>query len=293
MAGKLITSAICAAIGIAGLQATAAPSKSDYRIVWEDNFDGTELNRDYWNVEINGTGCGNNELQYYLDNGKNVAVRDGNLVLTAIREKYGDHNFTSGRINTLGKVGFTYGILEARIKLPKTEDGLWPAFWMMGDDIKENGWPTCGETDILEMGHADGIKGDTRDRLFNGALHWGQSPADHRQQVGVRTSKSSLQDGEYHTFYIVWSAEKIEMFVDDDPSPYLSAEIGEGSGKESYFNKDNFVLFNLAVGGNFPGIHNADAITALGENGQAEMLVDYVRIYQQDGKTAMTMKDKR
>ena len=135
-----------------GFDAYAVPKKDGYKLVWKDNFDGSALNRDYWNVEVNGSGCGNNELQYYVDNADNVAVRDGNLVITARRQDYDGHAFTSGRVNTCGKVGFTYGIVEARIKLPKTANGLWPAFWMMGDDIKECGWPACGETDVLEMG---------------------------------------------------------------------------------------------------------------------------------------------
>ena len=120
-----------------GLDAYAVPKKDGYKLVWKDNFDGSALNRDYWNVEVNGSGCGNNELQYYVDNADNVAVRDGNLVITARRQDYDGHAFTSGRVNTCGKVGFTYGIVEARIKLPKTANGLWPAFWMMGDDIKK------------------------------------------------------------------------------------------------------------------------------------------------------------
>lgn len=270
----------CLAFGTAAF--AACPDKTGYEIVWEDDFDGDALNRDYWNVEVNGSGCGNAELQYYIDDKANVDVRDGNLVLTARRRDYEGKSFTSGRINTLGKVGFTYGIVEARIKFPKTADGLWPAFWMMGDDIKEKGWPVCGETDILEMGHANGIKHSEQDRLFNGALHWGVSPERHQQTVGDRTNSYSLQDGEYHTFTLLWTPERIEMYVDGCESPYLSVDIisdGEGNvGK--YFHKDNFILFNLAVGGNFPGIHSADGITALPESGSAEMLVDYVRVYQ-------------
>lgn len=219
--------------------------------MWKDNFDGSALNRDYWNVEVNGSGCGNNELQYYVDNADNVAVRDGNLVITARRQDYDGHAFTSGRVNTCGKVGFTYGIVEARIKLPKTANGLWPAFWMMGDDIKECGWPACGETDVLEMGHADGIMDGTQERLFNGALHWGVSTDKHCQQVAAGKHQSSLQDGEFHIYTVVWTPTRIEMFVDNADKPYLSAAIGKNSDKHAFFNKANFLLFNLAVGGDF------------------------------------------
>lgn len=281
-----------AAFSIAAMPAVAQSSEADgYVLVWEDDFDGTQLNRDYWNVEINGTGCGNAELQYYVDDARNVAVRDGNLVLTARRQAHEGKDFTSGRINTLGKVAFTYGIVEARIKFPKTADGLWPAFWMMGNDIGETGWPRCGETDILEMGHANGIKNGTQERLFNGAMHWGVSAANHRQHVGDYVSSYSLQDGEYHLFKVVWTPEEIAMYVDDAERPYLRLDISDKSDKAKagyYFHKENFILFNLAVGGNFPGIHEADGITAL-KSGEAEMLVDYVRVYQKKEQLALSV----
>ena len=279
---------LCQVEGMAVM--AAQPDKSGYELVWEDDFDGDSLNRSYWNVEVNGSGCGNAELQYYIDDPATVAVRGGNLVLTAHAVQHEGKQFISGRVNTHGKVAFTYGIVEARIKFPKTANGLWPAFWMMGNDIKEVGWPQCGETDILEMGHADGISGGTQERLFNGAMHWGQSPDKHIQTVGVRTSDYSLQDGKYHVFSTLWTPERIEMYVDGCDEPYLSVDITskgkDGVGK--YFHKANFILFNLAVGGNFPGLHSAGDITALKDGESAEMLVDYVRVYQnKDDKNAL------
>ena len=110
----------------AGTTAMAAsPDKTGYELVWEDDFDGDTLNRNHWNVEINGSGCGNAELQYYIDDTANVAVRNGNLVLTARVQTYAGKEFTSGRVNTQGKVAFKYGIIEARIKFPRTANGLW------------------------------------------------------------------------------------------------------------------------------------------------------------------------
>lgn len=266
----------------AGTTAMAAsPDKTGYELVWEDDFDGDTLNRNHWNVEINGSGCGNAELQYYIDDTANVAVRNGNLVLTARVQTYAGKEFTSGRVNTQGKVAFKYGIIEARIKFPRTANGLWPAFWMMGNDIKEAGWPRCGEIDILEMGHADGIAAGRQEQLFNGAMHWGESPDKHIQTVGACTNSYSLQDGKYHTFSLLWTPEVIEMYVDGNDTPYLSVDISRNGENDvwKYFHKENFILLNLAVGGNFPNIHNAEKITAL-KNGSAEMLVDYVRVYQ-------------
>lgn len=286
-AGKILLTLILMATTLPNVQAV---SKKGYKLVWEDDFTGTSLNRDWWNVEINGTGCGNNELQYYIDSPDNVSVRDGNLVLTARRTDYDGHSFTSGRINTHDKVTFTYGIVEARIKLPKTADGLWPAFWMMGNNISTEGWPRCGETDILEMGHFDGIHAGTQERLFNGAFHWGQNPAHHRQLVGTRTNTKSLQDGHYHTFMVVWTADGIDMYVDGDKKPYLSVSRIDIPEFAEHFTAANFILFNLAVGGDYPDIHTADGITAFDHS--AEMLVDWVRVYQKKGADNLTINNK-
>lgn len=249
---------------------------------WSDEFDGNTLDRSLWNVEINGTGCGNNELQYYIDSPDNVAVRDGNLVLTARRAEHEGRAFTSGRINSRDKYTFTYGVAEARVKLPTTANGLWPAVWFMGNDISECGWPRCGEIDLLEMGHLDGIKDSTQNRLFNGAIHYGDGA--HQMTVGPATAPESLQDGEYHSFYLVWTPESIKMYVDDATEPYMSVAIDDTESMKSpgyYFHKPAFILFNLAVGGNFPDIHTPEGITALNaSNGNAaSMLVDYIRIY--------------
>jgi beta-glucanase (GH16 family) len=251
------------------------------KLLWCDEFDGTTLNRDYWNVEINGSGCGNNELQNYIDSPENVAVEDGNLVLTAMRRNSDGHAFTSGRVNTHDKFTFTYGLVEARIKLPVTTNGLWPAFWMMGNDISQVGWPKCGEIDILEMGHADGIANDTQARLFNGALHYGNH--GHLQQVAPCVNDYSLQDGCYHTFYLWWTPDALEMYVDSASQPYLRVDISDKENSDLpgyYFDKPNFLLVNLAVGGDFPGIHDPAGISALPAYGDSSsMYVDYIRIY--------------
>lgn len=283
----MIASAIvaCAALPV---QADSAPE--GYVLLWSDEFDGTELDRDIWNIEINDTGCGNHELQYYIDSPSTVSVADGCLSLTACRRELDGHSFVSGRINTHGKFTFTYGIVEASIKLPQTADGLWPAFWMMGDDIATGGWPFCGETDILEMGHADGIGAGTQDRLFNGALHWGPDRDSHFQKVGDRTAPYSLQDGKFHRFRTVWTPEAISMYVDDMAEPYLTVDITDSSMPESpgrYFHKPAFILLNLAVGGDFPGIHSQEHVTALSvPDGEASMEVDYVRVYVPASDTA-------
>ena len=287
--------ASCAALPAVAKDAQVGTGETNgYRLVWQDLFDDPELRPDRWNIEVNGSGGGNNELQFYTDLDRNVRLGDdgkGNhcLILTAVREVYNGKQFTSGRINSKNKVAFTHGKVEAAIRLPKTANGLWPAFWMMGDDIKECGWPACDETDVLEMGHADGIMDGTQERLFNGALHWGVSSDKHCQQVAAGKHQSSLQDGEFHIYTVVWTPTRIEMFVDNADKPYLSAAIGKDSDKHAFFNKANFLLFNLAVGGDFPNIHNADNVTAIPAGG-AEMLVDYVRVYQPKKQISLNIK---
>ncbi len=250
-----------------------------YDLTWSDEFEGTTLDTDNWTPEI-GTGSGgwgNAELQYYTSRPENLRVEDGTLVITARKENYNGATATSARLITMGKVYFKYGYVVASIRLPKTADGLWPAFWMMGNDFPTTGWPRCGETDILEMGNSTGIAAGTQERYLNGACHWGQSHANHV------TNPYSLQDGEFHTYTCVWDQNFIRMYIDreerPDAAPYFEMRITDNMGGANCFRKENFLLLNLAVGGNFPGIHSIAGVTALA-SGRAEMEVDYVRVFQ-------------
>lgn len=296
---KSILITACSGLTVLGTHAaspqTGSGETDGYRLVWQDLFDSGELNPERWNIEVNGSGGGNAELQYYTDNESNVRVGDdgqgnGCLILTARREDYRGKSFTSGRINSLGLTYFKHGKIEASIKMPVTNAGLWPAFWMMGNDYPEVGWPRSGEIDIVEMGHSNGIKNQVSDRFFNGAAHWGQGwpNASHAMDA---TKAYSLQDGEFHLYTLIWDENHLYMYVDLDKqprqTPYFRIDITENEPDNewspgNYFHKDNFIIFNLAVGGNFPGIHSPEGITALNEeNGNAaSMYVNYVKIYQ-------------
>ena len=228
-----------------------------YKLVWQDLFDGEKLNLDRWNIEVNGDGGGNNELQYYTARLENVSVGDdgegnGCLILTAKKEVYNGKQCTSGRITTKNKIAF--------------------------------------KTDIMEFGNATGIANGTQDRYFNGACHWGTAWNDHRQHANAITNPYSLQDGEFHIYTCIWDQDKVAMYVDLDrnpnASPYYIMTIPETTTDQThpgyYFHKENFILFNLAVGGNFPGIWDINGITALNadNNYQQSMYVNYVKIYQ-------------
>lgn len=259
--------------------------------MWEDNFDHPVLNEtDHWTVEVNGNGGGNNELQYYRR--ENISIEQhpsgvNCLVISAKRENFGGKVATSGRLVTRENVSAKYGKMEARIKLPLTANGLWPAFWMMGDDFSKVGWPRCGEIDILEMGNTNGINRGTQDKYFNGACHWGESWAYYAKD---NTAAYSLQD-DFHLFTMIWDETAIKMYLDLDKypnnSPYFEMKIDgqRVAGQVSYyFHKPFSFLFNLAVGGNFTGItgnSNISKITALPTDGSpVKMYIDYVRIFQ-------------
>ena len=270
-----------------------------YRLVWQDLFDGEVLDESAWNIEVNGNGGGNNESQYYCR--ENVSIskepKSGKscLTLTARRENYGGKQFTSGRVNSMGKKYFTHGKVEAYICLPKTANGLWPAFWMMGNDYPTVGWPRCGEIDILEMGNAEGIRTGTQETFFNGACHWGfykdVGGGNYAYPNYAKSSNApySLQDGEFHLYTLIWDEKKVSMYLDLDKYPNVAPyyEMGiEGTDDEwatgLYFHHDHFILFNLAVGGHFTGIvNNPNGITALpNEGSEAKMFIDFVKVYQ-------------
>jgi len=290
----IATALLVSPLAMAASSQNGTGETDGYKLVWQDLFDANELNLQRWNIEVNGDGGGNNELQYYTDRTDNVRLGDdgkgnGCLILTAKKEVYGGRQVTSGRITSKNKIAFKHGKVEAAIKLPKTANGLWPAFWMMGNDYDQVGWPRCGETDIMEFGNATGIQNGTQDRYFNGACHWGQSWENHPNYARAVTYQYSLQDDEFHIFTLIWDEEKVAMYVDldkyPDAEPYYIMTIPATNDTNSpgyYFHKENFILFNLAVGGNFPGIWDINQITALNESNdyQASMYVNYVKIYQ-------------
>ncbi len=271
-------------------------SPDGYYLIWQDNFDAPVLNKDHWLIETDGKGNGNDEMQYYREEnisiGKEPVSGESCLIITARKEDFSGKKFTSGRIITLGKVAVKYGKVEARIKIPPTANGLWPAFWMMGTDYHETGWPGCGEIDIMEVGAKIGIETATQDSYFNGACHWGKYRNGGHPNYSVSSNAPYSLHEDFHLFTLVWDKEAIKMYLDMDKypgrEPYYELSINSYENENSpgnYFHKKCFILFNLAVGGHFTGIvgdANIEKITGLnaGNNYEAAMYVDYIRIYQ-------------
>lgn len=247
------------------------PSDS-WNLVFSEEFE--TFDNSVWTKEVHEPGWVNNELQNYVGDCVSTGM-DGDrtvLILTAKRE---GNEFYSGRINSKGKKSFQYGKVEASIRLPKTANGLWPAFWMMGDNDKE--WPACGEIDIMEMGEKAGIANNTSESYINTAIHYGPNVEGHEQIFQTKTMDFSLQDDKYHIYSLEWNEDELTVKVDD--VLIKTFYIGIGSNYFEYFNHQFYLLFNLAVGGDFTGITDPSLITALNDGEEARMFIDWVKIY--------------
>jgi beta-glucanase (GH16 family) len=237
-----------------------------------DDFDFFDDKK--WTTETHEPGWVNKELQAYRSANVSVGVDNGKSVLILTAERNGDKIY-SGRVNSKGKFNFKYGRIEASIKLPKTANGLWPAFWMMGDNDKQ--WPACGEIDILEMGERQGILNGTTESYYNTAIHYGTDLASHRQEYHSANFAYSLQDGAYHIYALDWTKNSLTISIDG--VKFKTFDISPLSGRHEYFQDPCFILFNLAVGGAFPNIHNLSELTALKDGEKAYMYIDWVKVY--------------
>lgn len=233
-----------------------------YSLVWNDEFDGNSLSTDWTNELGTGNwGWGNNELQYYTT--QNHTVENGFLKITAKEQSLAGASYTSSRIKTQGLRSFRYGRIDIRAKLPKGK-GLWPALWMLGENINSVSWPACGEIDIMEMVGGAG----SNDRTVHGTIHWDNN--GHQFYGNSSVLGSGNYWDEFHVFSIVWDAQSIKWYRDD--ILYNTADISAATLAE--FQEEFFFIFNVAVGGNWPG--SPDASTVFPQH----MYVDYVRVFQ-------------
>ncbi|MCF8241623.1 MAG: family 16 glycosylhydrolase [Melioribacteraceae bacterium] len=241
---------------------TISLSAQTYTLVWSDEFSGTQLNESIWTRETGGGGWGNNEWQYYTDRDTNAFVQDGKLTIRALEESFGGRDYTSARLITKDNKSFQYGKIEARMKLPYGQ-GIWPAFWMLGQNISSVGWPACGEIDIMEM-----IGGSTNDNVTYGTAHWDDN--GHAMYGGNYVLSTGIFADDFHLFTIEWTPQYIKWFVDG--TQFHVIDITPGGLSE--FHQEFFIILNIAVGGNWPGY--PDATTEFPQT----MEIDYVRVYQ-------------
>lgn len=237
-----------------------------YTLAWSDEFSGSSLDAAAWNQETgNGTGgWGNNELEYYTSSTKNTFVSNGNLVIEARKEPVGGFQYTSGRMTTQNKKSFQFGRIDIRAKLPVSK-GMWPALWMLGSNIGSVGWPGCGEIDIMEL------IGTYPGRCY-GTMHWKPVSGTNTSKGGQMDLASGNFSQQFHVFSIIWKQDQITWLVDDQP--YLTTTKADVGAANYPFNAPQFLIFNVAVGGNWPG--SPDANTQFPQR----MFVDYVRVFQ-------------
>lgn len=267
----LITTCIVSLFGCSNTK-NEPPPKEEKDLRFIDNFDFFDNNT--WTKETRHPGWVNQELQAYRPENVTIGKDNGRSVLILTAERHGNQIY-SGRVNSQGKFNFKYGRIEASIKLPKTGSGLWPAFWMMGDNDKH--WPACGEIDILEMGERSGIIQGTPETFYNTAIHYGADVASHKQEYYGANFIHSLQDNQYHIYTLDWSENTLVVSIDG--VEFKSFDISLQSVRHEYFQDSCFILFNLAVGGAFPNIYNPKELTALKDGEKAHMYIDWVKIY--------------
>lgn len=246
----------------------AEPGLSGWQLIWQDEFNGSELDRSKWEFEVNADGGGNNELQYYITN--NVRVSGGFLTIEAKRERYGKgrtvRQFTSSRIRTKGKGDWLYGRLDVRAKLPEGR-GMWPAIWMLPTDERYGGWPHSGEIDIMELlGH--------RPKEVHGTLHYSDRKGDHAYTGTNHVLKAGTFAQDFHLFRLEWEPQEIRWYVDDELYETQNRWSSRTNRFPAPFDQRFHLIFNLAVGGNWPG--NPDKTTLFPQS----MVVDYVRVYR-------------
>ena len=248
----------------------------EWTLAWSDEFDGpagAPVDGAKWVADTGGQGWGNQERQYYTTRTENVALDGGGrLVITARAEPpnssyacwYGSCRYTSARLKTKGRFEQMYGRFEARIRIPRGQ-GIWPAFWMLGADIDQVGWPRCGEIDVMEnIGREPAV--------VHGTIHGPGYSGGSGISGASRLATGSFAD-DYHVFAVEWAPGEIRWLVDGrEYRRTTPADLPAGATWS--FDHPFFMLLNVAVGGAWPG--DPDASTAFPQ----QMLVDYVRVYQ-------------
>ena len=263
---------------LAGLSLSASPAFG--QVLWSDEFDsGSVPDSTIWSYDLGATGWGNQELQEYTDNPENAHIEDGNLIISALQKVVGSSpvGFTSARLKTEDKLMFKYGTIEARIKVPDIKDGLWPAFWTLGSDFSQVGWPDCGELDIMEMGWKDAVSDGNARRWVSTTAHWEYqgSYANYGRVYNSSLIEQSDLNDDYHIFSMNWTPDTLTTYLDGREIWTMNINLQNCVDCEE-LHQPHFIILNLAVGGTFTGLLTMGEITA---PVPADMMIDYIRIY--------------
>jgi len=254
-----------------GFVSSGATANRNWVLTWSDEFtgpNGSSPDPAKWVMENGGNGWGNDELEYYTPRPENLRLENGNLVIVALKKEFigtdgVKRRYTSGRLETLGRFTQAYGRFEARIKIPSGQ-GVWPAFWLLGDNHLTAGWPECGEIDVMENVDVDKSR-------IRGSIH-GPGYSGKKSL----TSRYALRHGkfsdDFHVFAVEWEPQVIRFYVDDELyATSTPADLPESA--RWVYDHPFYIILNLAVGGNLPA--SPDASTEFPQR----MLVDYVRVY--------------
>jgi beta-glucanase (GH16 family) len=253
--------------------AGTSPSTGAWVLSWSDEFngaDGSAPDPAKWAFDLGGGGWGNGELETYTSRPQNAVVQGGNLVITAAKETYTgtdgiSRDYTSARLKTQGLFSQSSGRFEARIKIPSGQ-GIWPAFWLLGNDFATNGWPTCGEIDIME-------NVGSQPATVYGTIH-GPGYSGSTAISASNTLATGKYADDFHVYAVEWESTQIRFYVDGFLYATRTPADLPSNGSVWVFDHPFFLLLNVAVGGNWPGA--PDSTTVFPQ----QMLVDYVRVYQ-------------
>ena len=271
-------------LALIGTLLVASVSLNAQTLVWEEKFNKKNLNGRTWTYDL-GDGCaidncgwGNSEMEYYTNRKENARMGKGHLIIEAHKEAMNGKPFTSARLKTQGRMQFKYGTVEARIKLPNVNKGVWPAFWTLG--TVGGSWPSIGEIDMMEIGSQQALKDSLGNKRVSSAAHWSKADGSHEFNVFYRDAPVDLSK-DYHLYKMVWTPKFIKMYLDN--VEYYSFDISGGAAANlSEFHNPHYLLLNIAVGGAYTGIYTEGAINA---TFPSQMHVDYIRLYQNKGDT--------
>ena len=277
----MILLASACVFGASAAAQNAAPKSESpaWKLTWSDEFNGpngSAVDASKWVSESGGGGWGNDELEYYTARLDNATQQDGNLIIQVRQEKYTGvdgiaRNYTSARLKTLSKFSQTYGRFEARIKIPGGQ-GIWPAFWMMGNDIDKIGWPACGEIDVMENIGKEPA-------LVHGTIHGPGYSGEHGITASYGFPSHQIFADDFHVYAVEWEPAAIRFYVDGHLYTTVTpTDLPKGA--RWVYDHPFFLLLNVAVGGGWPGSPDASSVFP------QTMLVDYVRVYERASSAA-------